>query len=228
VERRYALDDFERFFAGYGVTIEGTVAGLSSYPPAPHAQSAERERFGEFAYQLLREADACLRAQDRDFGARHWCIYAERGGAGVPRRVARAQSDLAGGASVQGRYDLEYLACDGPDELAAASTTQFKLRLRNRGWDTWYSDVAQPVLVSYHWLGRDRRMLVRDGTRSALPHPLRPGESAVVDIEVLAPDQPGRYVLQFDLVHEGTTWFSEVGQPPFEMSCLVRSPGARR
>ena len=228
VERRYALEDFERFFTGFGVSIQGTVAGLLSYPPDPYSRSAERDRFGEFTYDLLRQADACLRAEDRDLGARHWFICAERGGTGQPRRIARAEPAAAVGAAVQGRYDLGYISCEGPDVLAADEAVRFALHIRNSGWDTWHSDAHPPVLVSYHWLNRARRTVVRDGVRSSLPHPLRPGESTIVDVTVVAPSQAGRYLLQFDVVHEGVTWFSEVGQAPFEKPCAVGPPRARR
>ena len=221
VERRYALEDFERFFTGFGVSVQGTVAGLMSYPPDPYSRSAERDRFGEFAYELLREADACLRAQDRDLGARHWFICAERGATGQSRRPARAEPAAAGGPAVQGRYDLEYMSCQGPDAIAPDAAVHFALHIRNNGWDTWRSDTQPPVLVSYHWLDRAGKTVVRDGVRSSLPQPLQPGESTIVHVTVMAPSQAGRYLLQFDLVHEGVTWFSEVGQAPFEKPCAV-------
>ena len=199
-----------------------------SYPPDPYSRSAARDRFGEFAYELLRQADACLRAEDRDLGARHWFICAERGGTGQPRRIARAEPAAAVAAAVQGRYDLGYISCEGPDELAADEAVRFALHIRNNGWDTWHSDAHPPVLVSYHWIDRARRTVVRDGVRSSLPHPLRPGESTIVDVTVVAPSQAGRYLLQFDVVHEGVTWFSEVGQAPFEKPCAVGPPRATR
>jgi hypothetical protein len=46
----------------------------------------------------------------------------------------------------------------------------------------------------------------RDGPRSPLPAPLEPGESALAPVTVVAPDLPGRYELELDLVHEDVRW----------------------
>jgi len=46
-------------------------------------------------------------------------------------------------------------------------------------------------------------------------------EEIVVNIIVKAPDVPGRYILQYDMVHEGVTWFSEKGVVPLEVNIDV-------
>ncbi|HNV03600.1 MAG TPA: radical SAM protein [Vicinamibacterales bacterium] len=54
-------------------------------------------------------------------------------------------------------------------------------------------------------------VLDRDHARAWLPRPIGPGEQVAVPIEVLAPPQPGRYQLKFDLVSEGIDWFEACG-----------------
>ncbi|MEO7158428.1 MAG: radical SAM protein, partial [Vicinamibacterales bacterium] len=53
----------------------------------------------------------------------------------------------------------------------------------------------------------------RDYARAWLPGDLGPGGSTEVQIEVMAPDKPGRYGLKFDLVSEGVDWFETAGSP---------------
>lgn len=66
------------------------------------------------------------------------------------------------------------------------------------------------IHLSYHWRRPDgaREVVVMDGERSAIQPDLRPGESRRILCEILAPAEPGRYLLEWDLVEEGVTWFS--------------------
>jgi SAM-dependent methyltransferase len=201
VERRYTIEDFERFFSGCGLSVQGTVAGLLAYPEGAYRQSPGRDAFGDFAYELLRRADDALHADNRDLGARHWCITAQRGSAERPRRRVRRSGPPTAPARVQGQYDVEYLDSTGPAVLAPGVEVRYRVRLANRGWQTWRSDGTPPFLVSYHWLDDRGQMLVRDGLRSPFPHAVAPGETVDVAVRVTAPEDAGRYVLQFDLIH---------------------------
>lgn len=53
-----------------------------------------------------------------------------------------------------------------------------------------------------------------------------PSESRIVLVRVRAPHQPGRYILQFDMVHEMVHWFSDLGGPglllPIEVTAAER------
>ena len=43
-----------------------------------------------------------------------------------------------------------------------------------------------------------------------------------------APAQPGRYFLEFDLVHEGVTWFEQKGSSTLRVPVRVRVPLSQR
>ena len=90
-----------------------------------------------------------------------------------------------------------------------------------------YASIAatNPTLtpaLSYRWLDRQRRPIVKDGLRSPLPRPIEPGESCHVALRLKAPETAGEYLLELDLVEEGVTWFSEVGVPPLRVRVDVR------
>lgn len=64
------------------------------------------------------------------------------------------------------------------------------------------------VHVSYHWLDPQGHVVVWDGERSDLPvSGLMPRENVTMSAQVMAPDKPGMYILQFAVVQEGVSWF---------------------
>ncbi|MDA1306736.1 MAG: methyltransferase domain-containing protein [Acidobacteria bacterium] len=60
VERRYPLEDFERMFAGYGLDIQGTAAGIERYGTQPEAISPLRRDVGDLTYRMFVELDTLL------------------------------------------------------------------------------------------------------------------------------------------------------------------------
>jgi hypothetical protein len=68
----------------------------------------------------------------------------------------------------------------------------------------------------------DGTLVNRDYERAWLPAPLPPGETATVPLIIKAPDQPGRYMLKFDLVSEGIDWFEACGSPTTSAALIVR------
>jgi SAM-dependent methyltransferase len=216
VERRYALDDFARFFAGWQLRVTGTIAGVDRYPPAAHARSALRPIAGELAYTLLRATDALLLERGRDGAAKHWVVAAttETGvlEARLPPTTEPARTTVVA-SRVAGACDVRYARYEGPARLAPGSEGHVAIDVENAGWDTWRSDGAHPVHVSYHWRTPAGETVEFDGLRSDLPRPVGPGETCRVDVTMRAPATAGRYVLAIDLVKEGVTWFSEADQP---------------
>jgi hypothetical protein len=97
----------------------------------------------------------------------------------------------------------------GPARAGARTTA--RLVLENGGGATWRSRGDEGLQLSYHWLDTHGNAIVWDGTRTAFPRPVAPGQTVAVDLTVDAPRPPGRYVLRFDLVEEHRFWLSEVG-----------------
>ena len=80
----------------------------------------------------------------------------------------------------------------------------------------------------YHWLDPLGNPIVWDGTRTALPRDVAPGETVELELAVTAPRPPGRYRLAFDLVEEHRFWFAEVGATPLEVEVDVAPRIAER
>ncbi len=223
VERRYTLNDLERFFDGWRLDIRGTVAGFEAYPPEAHLTSETREEFGRFAYERVRAIDDSLYQQGRDLLAKHWVVHAELGaGRGSSRRPPVEPRVDQPGPEVSGPYDVAYLSYKGPVDARPGERVVATLRVQNRGWEPWSSHGDRPIVVSYHWLDRAGRVVDFEGERTPLPRVVNPGDTCDVAVKIRAPDRQGRVVLAIDLVCEQVTWFSEAGQPWMTVPFTVR------
>ena len=221
VEHRYPIEDLERFFAGFGLEVRGTAAGVERYGTTPEAISPLRRDIGELSYELFVRIDDLLYAHDLDLGAKHWAIYADRNRSGVRRRVP-APRDIPVESPVSGAYDASYSVKDAPATVAPGVTFHVVVEVTNRGWQTWSSDGPAPMFISSHIEDERRRPVLRDGPRTPWPHRVEPGQRCAVNVAVQAPSQAGRYRLLIDGVHEGRTWFSEAGVPPLVLDLVVR------
>lgn len=220
-EHRYSIEDYSRWFAGFGVDVHGTVAGLETYGARPSVQSALREDIGRNVYNLIVDLEGTLRRHDLDLAAKHWAVYAERGRT-FPRRSLPKVPDRLVRQPLAGPYDVEYAAFDGPTEMKSGTVVEATVCLVNRSWRIWDSFGADdPIFVSYHWLGAKGENVVEDGLRNPLPRPIAPGESCTASLRIRCPDEPGRFTLAIDLVHEHVTWFRDAGVPPLRVSVRV-------
>lgn len=227
VERRYALSDFERFFDGWQLRVTGTIAGFDTYPPKPHARSALRPAMGDIAHALVQATEDLLRQRGLDGAAKHWVIAASsEPGLFEPRLppTTSLPARTPPPRTVASACDVRYLHYEGPAEVKAGAQFQAVLDIENAGWDEWRSDGAAPVHASYHWLTLNGEMAAFDGLRSALPRPVGPGESCRAFVTIDTPREPGRYILAFDLVKEGVTWFSEAGMAWHTVQIQVARP----
>ncbi len=106
------------------------------------------------------------------------------------------------------------LRCDDcPRSMAAGEWYPVDVEVSNGSPFVWTipSLGAPAVRVGYHWVRPSGEMHVFDTHRDYLPHPVWPGESARMPASVLAPDEPGEYILRWDLVIENVAWFSSRG-----------------
>jgi hypothetical protein len=106
-------------------------------------------------------------------------------------------------------------------EQRAGMATHARVRLENAGSAPWRSRGREGVQLAYHWLDPLGNAIVWDGTRTAFPDVVRPGESVEVESSVLAPRPPGSYRLAFDLVEEYRFWFQELGSSPLDVAVDV-------
>jgi SAM-dependent methyltransferase len=94
------------------------------------------------------------------------------------------------------------------------------------------------------WLQRGRRgsgyvraggriLRVPDGSvvgecgRTALPRDMPEGDACVLEVEGVAPDTSGEYVVRLEMIDEGICWFSADDAPPPDVTLTVESDARR-
>ena len=118
----------------------------------------------------------------------------------------------AGRADAQGaaRYlGWEVLRHDTPAVMWTDTTHRARLVLHNPSRQEWSESSGDHV--SYHWVRADGSLAVRDGIRTSLPGPVRPGQTARLEVRVQSPPSSGLWRLEWDMVREQVAWY---GPPP--------------
>lgn len=113
-------------------------------------------------------------------------------------------------------YQVEWAPLQLPARLAPGSRLEVQFGFKNAGSETWPATGQGELYVvrlAHRWLrARDGQVVADYGNhRVELPAPLAPGQSVTLADTLQAPSQPGDYLVQVDLVHEGVAWFEQRG-----------------
>ncbi|MEP6568949.1 MAG: DUF1698 domain-containing protein [Acidobacteriota bacterium] len=116
---------------------------------------------------------------------------------------------------------------DGPQTCAAASELTFRLRAENVGLARWPVNGASgsntgAICLGSHLLRDNEEEVNWDYGRSVLPRDLAPGEIAILEFKVRAPEEPGKYIVEFDMVAEGIAWFEDHGSGTLRHALVVK------
>jgi len=89
-----------------------------------------------------------------------------------------------------------------------------KMKIKNTGYFTWpckKTDNINFVSMSYHWIDAETGQLAEvpeRERRSTIHWDVESGIEVILEVSVSPPNKPGKFILQYDMVHEGVTWFS--------------------
>ncbi|HEX3588969.1 MAG TPA: methyltransferase domain-containing protein [Pseudonocardiaceae bacterium] len=109
-----------------------------------------------------------------------------------------------------------------PAEMRCGDPCHVTVSVRNDGDGPWPE--FQLINVANHWYS-DGAPVRWDDARMAVP-PLASGESAELTLRVEAPEQPGAYELEFDVVQETVAWWAQLGSTPVRHPVEVVAPAA--
>ncbi len=141
--------------------------------------------------------------------------------AGPPDQQQSATRDLK---LPDGAYHAELSCMSSAVAATPGSSMTITVTARNPTPYTWPPHVeALGVGIGNHWLSAGGVEIQRDDGRSYLRTDVASGQAASLDLVVNAPSTPGRYLLEFDMVHEGVTWFAQKGSIPLRLPVRVRS-----
>ncbi|MCA1554705.1 MAG: O-antigen ligase family protein, partial [Chloroflexi bacterium] len=110
--------------------------------------------------------------------------------------------------------------------LHANEMITVNVQTQNIGQQTWPTQGTQPVYLFYHWSSADgATVYVADGLHTPLPREIAPGETITLAASVQTPAQAGDYMLAWDMLREGTFWFSTLGAPVYPMPVTILAGG---
>ncbi len=117
-----------------------------------------------------------------------------------------------------------WLSDTTPMVLGTSEDTAVSLSVRNSGTATWDTALPSPVRIAYHWYTPDGRLYAAEGNlelQTDLLNPVKPRETARIQAKLRTPAAEGQYILKWDMVQRGVTWFTEQGNLPLERTVLV-------
>jgi MoaA/NifB/PqqE/SkfB family radical SAM enzyme len=129
------------------------------------------------------------------------------------------------GATPKARIDVKQLFGSRPLKARSAKRILVKTRVQNackRPFPAQASYGRRLVRLGAQLCDENGNVLERDYARAWLPDTIEPGERMTVPIHMVAPKEPGRYTLKFDLVSEGIDWFEACGSPITLKELVVR------
>ena len=106
-------------------------------------------------------------------------------------------------------YCAELFVTHPPTELTAGVQYTVDVLVTNAGDRTWrWGREARPeIRLAYRWSREGMPIAEPAQLRTSFPADLTPGATQLVPVHVVAPVEPGRYMLEIDLVHEHVRWF---------------------
>jgi hypothetical protein len=116
-----------------------------------------------------------------------------------------------------------------PASLGAGARRGFEVIVRNVGGETWPAvgdaEGRGAVSLRARWLRPDGGTADGAGARARIPYDMEPGDTAGIRLEVAAPDAPGDYVLELDVVQEGASRPGTRGPGATRAAVKVLPPG---
>ncbi len=120
------------------------------------------------------------------------------------------------------QWRAQFLAHDTPVNLIAGQTVSVNLRVKNTGAREWKQSGITPVHAGYQWFRADgTRVREADDRRTALPDDILPDHARAFGAVLATPRTPGDFVLRWDLIAEGETWFADAGSVPLAVPVRV-------
>ena len=125
---------------------------------------------------------------------------------------------------IQPDYRVAWIEVAAPMRLAPGAVVQFSTKVRNDGRSTWANTGTQAVRLGYRWIDAAGNALAGQH-RTKLPHAVLAGATVTLsDVTVQAPEKPGYYALELDMVEGTAGWFENQGSPTWQTDGVQVGP----
>lgn len=131
----------------------------------------------------------------------------------VPALVRTEGEITAAHALPESAFAARIVIVDPPRALEAGAFSVLTLRVTNLGDTIWPHDIpaGRHICAGNHWLRDDGTTASLDDGRAYLPHSVDPAQTIDIPLTIQAPELPGCYVVEIDLVQEHVSWFTQKG-----------------
>ncbi|KAF0094864.1 MAG: tRNA (mo5U34)-methyltransferase [Puniceicoccaceae bacterium 5H] len=106
-----------------------------------------------------------------------------------------------------------------PETARPGQNMSLMVVAHNIGPSTWRTAQEQPeaghVCLGGQLMAKDNPLWARPVDWRGLSEPVASGEEVRFELSLVAPDEPGTYELELDLVSINVTWFQESGSQPY-------------
>jgi len=147
-----------------------------------------------------------------------WDLYQE----GKGWFSAEGADTLTMPVRVEVLYGVKFISHDTPATMVPGQRYTVHLRIRNLGVLKWEAQGAVPVQLSYKWIDQNGSPVVPRGFLTNLPNDIEQGDTVDLQAQVQAPEQPGTYILKWDLLQGGMVWFADKGAEPLQVVVQVK------
>ena len=110
----------------------------------------------------------------------------------------------------------------GSGPFPPGSKIKVKIQLTNQGNFAWINTgLSHRIALGVQLRTPDNSLSDRDHDTISLPKEVLPGETIKFEAEIKAPKTKGRWILRFDLKKELVFWFSEKGNPTYDLQIEI-------
>jgi hypothetical protein len=140
--------------------------------------------------------------------------------------------EVAYAGSSDARFRAAIRVFEAPEAMIAGDVAPVLLGLHNGSSRPLHPDSdmvrASEFAFTQHWwkrgTGKAEEPVVFGGERWPLPRRVAPGEFALAWMRLRAPEEPGEYRVQLDLIEEGASWFSQHVEMPSLTVAVSQQP----
>jgi hypothetical protein len=119
-------------------------------------------------------------------------------------------------------YREEIVALNPPSVMRAGEKLDVHFKVKNLGSATWPAvgtkDFKYQMNMGNRWIKGTQNS---EDNRAVMKGDLPPGAETEITLRITAPQEPGDYTLEIDMVHEGVTWFKQRGASPLSIGVTV-------
>jgi|SRR4029453_8883251 hypothetical protein len=139
-------------------------------------------------------------------------------------------SSKTAGPLPENGYKGELAIEEAPTKLRVGQKERILVKVRNASNVFWWarggetndrSDNKFYIAIGNKWRDKDGKLLTEMDDRLGISRDMKPGEEVELPLTVTAPQEPGEYILEVDLVQEQVAWFSDKGSPTAKTKVTV-------